>query len=166
MRQAQIIAVASAALLFGCPSTDSRCNVDNCKILMTQCGIVFQADPNFGLCFTAADGGEPAGFQDGGFAAYCPASCNATRNGGATLQCFVDHQVQCGSLLDGGQAAVFSECAPSDAGMPDPACTQRCTDARTACDQGCAKPDFNACMSCSSSCGVTEASCINACPVH
>jgi hypothetical protein len=166
MRQAQVIAVASAVVLCGCPSTDSRCNVDSCKILITQCHEDFGADPNFGLCLNAADGGEPAGFQDGGFAAYCPASCNATRSGGATLQCFVDHQVQCGGFSDGGLDAVVNECTASDAGVADPACVQRCSATRTTCDQGCAKPDFNACMSCSASCGLTWASCFNACPVH
>jgi hypothetical protein len=167
-RHAVLVGLIAMAFSAGCPaSSDSRCNLENCGKLLLQCKRAFAADPNFDVCFKASDGGVPPSFWDAGTNfSYCPAACNATQGGGALVQCYADHQAQCSGFDDGGRAAVDLMCegVAADAGTADATCAQKCDATRISCDQACASTDFDKCMNCSATCGLSWASCTNACP--
>jgi len=149
----------------GGPTSDPRCTVANCNVMISQCRVEFQADPSIAFCVNASDSGTPADFGDAGLE-YCAAACDATANGGATLQCLVDNQALCGGLLDGGQLAIVEECSQLTAqAAADATCLANCNSARSACDNACANPSFTACMSCSAACGLTQAACWKTCPL-
>ena len=149
------LAVLAALTLTDC--SDSRCNEQNCKTLVTQCRVELQGDANVAAC--TSFGTVPAGYD---MFQFCPAACNETGSG-ELVQCFVDHPA-CGGTLDGGQDATIMACEKPSTATFDAACDKACNDARKTCEAPCkSTASFDACMHCAAKCGLDFIDCDKKC---
>ncbi|MHB8879478.1 MAG: hypothetical protein ACYC8T_37775 [Myxococcaceae bacterium] len=138
---------------------DARCSLANCRAMASSCRVEFTGGPDLSAC---RDAGSWAGFD---FQQYCPAQCNASANG-AVAQCLADQAQACSATRDAGGTtdAIVSGCLDPSRVGPEATCATSCASEERSCNGACPQTSYQACMDCSSRCGLARVCCENACP--
>jgi hypothetical protein len=140
-------------------SCDTRCNKQTCNAMRRSCPEKrFSSEPN-GFCLSKFSPKELSEF-DFKSTKYCEASCN-TEEGGTFAQCLLDNEPLC--IQDRGALTLAQTCKYPLVDASDQACLERCSHARFDCDLNCPATSVQACLDCSSNCGLEVIHCRRKC---
>lgn len=156
-----LVVLGVTAFLVGC--SDSRCSVENCRLMMDRCNLLLNAGPSYSRCELAGLVDEESKeFQEHSREA-CSNACNAA-DLGEFVECTAKVSTQCAeaSTQDERFALVVFSC-PTERKVRDAECLRGCNETRRACEIDCSDTSFKACGDCSAKCGLDWQPCSEKC---
>jgi hypothetical protein len=165
-----VLMIAVGTFLVGCHVLpDSRCSVENCRLVINSCRQQPAANPNLSFCIFSGLR-VPEGYMDELGFLRCSDACNE-QDLGETISCVAEVAPRCDAVLPSKdsaverQAIVEAACFREEGGdePADEACADECWTRRRSCDEACPTDSWDNCESCAADCGLEWAQCVNAC---